>query len=109
MRLRQSRSGFTLIEIILALAVLALAVVTFILWGKVNAVDDRGKALTAWARDTDADGTAHNMPAPAGLTTYLIALSQKLATHMGQKAAPNGPAHTGVSDSHLDPPPPPDW
>lgn len=108
MRQRRLRSGFTLIEWIVVIVLLGgLAFWVWTVQAKVNQVDEQGRALRTWAASTD-DPAVANYTGP-GLSAYLRSLSEKISTHIGQKVTPAGPAHTGVHDSHLDPPPPPPW
>ena len=115
MRSKRSRAGFTLVESLvglLLLLVVALGYWTWTLSSKLNAVEAaankanaEGTELTAWIGTTDGP----EINATGGLTDYLIELKNVLHKHMGEKAFPNGPAHTGAQSSHADPPPPPPW
>lgn len=106
MRLRHSRAGNTTVTIIVAVVLLVVgAFFYFRLNSKLNRVEAAGLELTAWIGAVD--GPDHN--ATGGLTTYLINLKTVLNTHLGQKAFPAGPAHSGAPHNHADPPPPPPW
>lgn len=114
-RKKRFRAGFTMVEMLVGLLlvlVVGLGYWTWTLSSKLNEVDATAKA--AWANgDTlttwigTADGNDENFT--GGLTSYLIELKKTLNKHMGEKVAPNGPAHSGAQHQHADPPPPPPW
>lgn len=107
MRRRHSRAGFTLLELALAVVAIALVIAIIVLFVKVNKIDERGRALTAWIGQTD--GPQGN--AAGGLTTYLIEMRKTIHDHIELKEPGNTVVHcvTCAPDNHLDPPPPPNW